>query len=191
MEKQHPSLPRHCFRSGKGRPTRGFSLLELTIAILLSGLVISMVFYAWKYVSIHTIKQQQKTIFQSEADLIVQIIERDLRKSAGVVKLSSNRVVFLLPGGIDTVSYKLENGQFSKNDTVIWHDDNRARLCQFDIAVEAPPVGADSAAPINLSLTIGFTDRFGHSAVYPLKMRTDGPPGGFGALSGRQGGWNF
>jgi hypothetical protein len=167
-------------------------LLELIVALALSGLVMSMVFYSWRYVSNHTLKQQRRTLFQTEADRIVRTLGRELRLSPGVTRIDRNRLSLLRPDGVDTVNYKFEYGAFTKNDTAFWQDDGRARICQFDVEKESVPLDADTLPAITLLITIGFTDRFGDSAAYPLKARVERPAGEARDRFGRGGtGWNF
>jgi type II secretory pathway pseudopilin PulG len=170
-------------------------IVELIVALVMAGMVMSMVFYSWRYVSNHTIKQQRKTLFQAEADRIVRTLERELRRSPGVKPvggdLVKNRVKLLLPGGVDTVDYNFEYGVFKKNDTAFWNDDGRARISRFDVEQEALSRDEDTLSTVTLLITIGFTDRFGDSALYPLKVRVERPVDWADGALGRGGGWFF
>jgi type II secretory pathway pseudopilin PulG len=166
-------------------------LVELIVALVLAGMVMSMVFYSWRSISNHTIKQQRKTLFQAEADRIVRTLDRELRRSPGVMPVGANRVKLLRPEGSDTVDYNFEYGVFKKNDTAFWQDDGRARISRFDVEKEAAPMGEDTLSTVTLLITIGFTDRFGDSAEYPLKVRVERLPDWSGGGLGRGGGWFF
>ena len=191
MEKNCRPLRRHRSRGDKGRGRKGFVLVELMIALVLSGFVMTMVFYSWKYISNHTVTQQRKAMFQTEADRIAQTIAQQIRKSPEVMSIASTSIRFLLPGGADTVAYEFENGSFQKNGAALWQDNGRARICQFDIVKEASSLEADTLTSMTILLTIGFMDRFGNAGVYPIKVRAAVSPDRLNAEYGKVKGWNF
>lgn len=176
--------------SHMARP-RGFILLELMIALVLSGFVISTMFFAWKYISKHTITQQKKSFFQVEADRIVQSIAQQIRRSPEVMKLTSNSITVLSPGGRDTIVYEFTNGSLRKNNVEVWNDDRSAWITQFSIEKENSELGIDTSSSMTILLTVGLQDRFGNSSVFPLKVRAAIFPERFNRETGGVRGWNF
>jgi prepilin-type N-terminal cleavage/methylation domain-containing protein len=184
----HPRLPH---RSGTVVRRRGFTIVELMIALTLSGFVMSMVFYSWNYISHYTVTQQRKAMFQNEADRIAQLMVAQIRKSPKVVLKSDRSVVLLSPNGLDSIAYEYTEESFKKNNTEIWGDSNSARITQFLIKKEDPGIDIDSAKSVMLLLTIGFKDRFGNESVFPLKVKAAVSPDQFDGKGSREREWNF
>jgi prepilin-type N-terminal cleavage/methylation domain-containing protein len=171
---------------------RGFVLIELMIALILSGFVMTMVFYSWKYISDHTIMQQRKALFQAEAERIAQLIVLQIRKSPEVVRTAHSSIAFLSPTGLDTIVYEFMNGSFRKNGLELWSSDRDARITQFSIETEHAGLMTDSSNFVTLLLTVGLKDRFGNSSTLPLKVRAALSPDRFTTeTGGGSRGWNF
>jgi type II secretory pathway pseudopilin PulG len=175
----------------KNRGGAGFTIIELIIALVLSGFVITMMFQSWKYISNHLLRQQQKTLFQTEAGRIAQTILLQIRKSPEVVKVTSTSIVFLSHTSRDTVTYEFAYGAFLKNDTALWCDDRHARIDRFSIEKENAGPDGDTSNFIPLVITVGFIDRFGNSGAFPLKVRAAVSPDRLSTEAGAARGWNF
>jgi prepilin-type N-terminal cleavage/methylation domain-containing protein len=191
MKNKIVSHPRCSYRSKNAVRRRGFTIVELLIALTLSGFVMSMVFYSWNYISHYTVTQQRKALFQSEANRIAQLIVAQIRKSPKVVLKSEMSVIFLSQSGLDTIAYEWTSETLKKNNVEIWCDSNSARLTQFSIKKEDPGIDIDSTKSTMLLLTIGFKDRFGDESVFPLKVKAAVSPDQFDSKGGREREWNF
>ncbi len=170
---------------------RGFAIVELMIALVLSGFVMTMVFYSWKYISDHTFRQQRKTLFQTEADRIAQTIISQIRKSPEVLRMTPTSISFLSPGSLDTIAYEFINGSFRRNETEIWSNDRSARIAQFSIEKENPSLVIDTSNSVPILVTMVFQDRFGNTSTIPLKVRAVMFPDRFTAEPGQLKGWNY
>jgi prepilin-type N-terminal cleavage/methylation domain-containing protein len=184
------------FRSRRINPgaatgRHGFTIVELMIALVLSGFVMTMVFYSWNYISNHTITQQRRALFQTEADRIAQTIVFQIRKSPEVLRIASTSIAFLSPDGVDTIVYEFVNGSFRKNNRELWSSDHDARIIQFSIEQERSSPGPDTSNSIPLLLTIGLNDRFGNASVIPLKVRAIVVSDDFVTDAASARAWNF
>ena len=191
MENKTVSHTLHPYRYDKMLRLGGFTIVELMIALALSGIVMSLVFSSWKYISHYTVTQQRKALFQTEANRIAQLIASQIRKSPKVVLKSANSIVFLSPDGLDTIAYEWTSESFKKNNAEMWGDDRSARITQFLIEKENPGIELDSANSIMLLLTLGFKDRFDNESVFPLKVKAVVFPDQFDVKGRSAREWNF
>jgi prepilin-type N-terminal cleavage/methylation domain-containing protein len=174
--------------SGTQNHPNAFSLIELMVALSLSGIAVTLVFYSWKYISHHTITQQRKTLFQTDADRIAQSIVAQIRKSPEVVTIAQNTVGFLSQNGSDTITYEFSGGVLRKNNTEVLCNSKGAKITQFSIENEVVPVEIGEPNSIMLILTVGFEDKFGNTSVIPLKVKATLSPERLNMLTGK---WNF
>ncbi len=167
---------------------RAVTIIELMIALALSGIVVSMVFFSWNYIMRHTTIHQRKALFQAEADRIAQSIMGAIKKSPEIIAVKSNGIVFLSSNGLDTIVYECVNGDFRKNDTTVPCNAQDARITRFTVETGIVDKGTNSTNSIVLSLSICLEDRFGNTSTIPLTVRAAVPPSRLEDIKGK---WNF
>jgi prepilin-type N-terminal cleavage/methylation domain-containing protein len=151
--------------------SRGFTLLELIVAMALCAFALSLVFYSWNYISNHTIVQQRRSLFQAESDRIAQSIAAEMRKSPEVISLSTNRVTMLAANGADTVTFEYSNGVLLKNNAPVSCLLAGGRVTQFLIEKEGAAESNPASTYATITLTFRMENNFGDVSQIPLKIR--------------------
>ena len=87
----------------------GTTVVELTIAIILSSMVISTVYFTWNHINRHIARQQNHTRLQTECNRLNRQIIRQLRDASIVIKWDETNIVFTTYSSPDTISYSFES----------------------------------------------------------------------------------
>ena len=156
-------------------PMPGFSLMELLVAMALSGMVVTLVFFSWNHITHHTITQRQKSMFQAEAVRVSEAIAGEIRKSPEVLSWKDNAITFIAPNGVDTVTYEQMYNGFMKNGTPLPLIVPGAFVSQFTVEPESPADALDASKTVMLSISLTMQDNFGNSSVIPLQLRVNAP----------------
>ncbi|HUI91694.1 MAG TPA: type II secretion system protein [Chitinivibrionales bacterium] len=155
------------------RPSRpaakgGFTIIEFIVAIVISGIAISLALFSWTFISRHTTLQKRKSAFYAQTEQAAALISNDIRTSPQVIYFNDQGITFLSRGNGDTVTYRLDSDTLRKNDTAVRYFSEGAIPVKFSIEKDqtAPlpsPSRADSCAPqdIALIITLGAKDRTG------------------------------
>jgi prepilin-type N-terminal cleavage/methylation domain len=170
------------------RHAHGFSLLELLVAMALSIMVVTLVFFSWNYITRHTITQQQKSLFQAEADRVAHAIALEIRKSPEVISWKNDRIVFLSSNNPDTITYEFSNGNLLKNEAVVPCNAQTAHITSFSIEGDAVERQLSASNSVSLVVTLGMEDGFGNSSTVPLHVRANFPLDRQDSLTRK---WNF
>lgn len=93
----------------------GYSLMELVVAMLLSSIVLSNVYFFWKYMDKHVITYSNKAMLQKENDRIIHQITSAIRQSSGIIKYNQNSINFTDDKNEDTVSFSFSNDSLYRN----------------------------------------------------------------------------
>lgn len=153
----------------------GFSLLELLVAMALSGMVVTLVFFSWNHITHHTLTQRQKSMFQAEIVRVSEAIAAEIRKSPEVLSWKDNAITFIAPNGVDTVTYEQAYNGFMKNGAPLSLIVPGAFISQFMVAPESPGDALDASKTVMLSISLTMQDNFGNSGVIPLQVRVNAP----------------
>jgi len=107
------STPRFPLYSG----SRGVTLIELTVAVVLSTFVAASVFFTWNHLNRYTAVQKHRTALQAESNRIVNQITAQLRRSEHIIRFDRSSLEFTVNNPVDTISYVLTNRALNCNGT--------------------------------------------------------------------------
>ncbi|MBN1309429.1 MAG: hypothetical protein JXA18_16030 [Chitinispirillaceae bacterium] len=98
-------------RRDERSPVRaGVTLLDLTVAIVLTAIVVSIVYAAWTQINRHTLTHQRRTALRGECSRVAEALSRRLRRAEEVLAWDRTSIRFILSGLHDTVTYSY-NGE--------------------------------------------------------------------------------
>jgi prepilin-type N-terminal cleavage/methylation domain-containing protein len=144
--------------SRTGNP-RGFSLIELVVAIVMSTLVLGAAFSAWVLVNKHTVSGKRKAVLQAETDRMVRTIASQIRTAPAVVAWTDRSITMIAAGSGDTLVWAFDGDSLSHNDTMVRISSPRARVTDFHIADLTEGNTSPRGALLSVSLTM--RDDFG------------------------------
>jgi len=155
--------------------SRGFSLVELVVAIVMSTLVLGAVFSAWILVNRHTISGKRKAILQAEADRIVRSIALQIRATPAVVVWTDQSITMIAPGSNDTLVWAFDGDSLARNDTAIRFISPSARVTDFRIAdlTEGNPSSRGTLLSVSLTMQDDFGDE-SRASMQAAAMRVAG-----------------
>jgi prepilin-type N-terminal cleavage/methylation domain-containing protein len=115
MKNIHVTVPGCLHQSA----VKGFSLVELTLAISITAILSVLIFSVWNQLTLHTSRQERRTALRSESLRITKQIGMHLHKTDNVISWNSTSIKATLPPDNDTVSYKFNGTDFEYNDKAI------------------------------------------------------------------------
>jgi len=138
--------------------SRGVTLVELVVALSISGIVISLVMFSWTFVARHTETQKRKAQFHAQSELVASIVANDVRRASQVISFNENSITLVAPTG-DTVSYCLRNDSLIKNDSIPQPISDNAKVTKFSVEAEGQASTTSSGAQnAMLDITLGTQD---------------------------------
>jgi prepilin-type N-terminal cleavage/methylation domain-containing protein len=175
----------------------GHTLIELIVALSISGIVITMALFSWTFISRHTTIQKRKSIFYSQAEMTASLIVNDLRTSPAILSINDHAITFVARTNGDTVTYEFTGDSLRKNRIGVPLVAEGANVVQFSIekrsvTTEDPirkSLPGKKREDILLIVTLGMQDRTGLTSLLPLQVKVrspDEPTGGYGNNR-----WNF
>jgi prepilin-type N-terminal cleavage/methylation domain-containing protein len=172
---------------------RGVTLVELIVALVISGIVISLAMFSWTYLSRHTTLTKRKHLFYSQTELTAAIIANDVRRSPQIILFTENAVSYIDGRSGDTVVYKFDGDTLRKNDTAVQFVSEGAKVIKFSVEKDEASSGAkpgylNQSQDIVLLITLGMQDRAGTTSEIPNKVKVRYIEGGEEVIKSR---WNF
>lgn len=140
------------------RSSRGTTLVELTVAFVLTSIVISIVYFTWNHLTIHTHTQKRRSVLNAECLRITQQISIHLHQAEQVLDWSRNSIRVLRPTDNDTISYSYDGTtlQFNKNPLTILSPQTTVQT--FTIENSNPE---DPASPYLFTITLKLQNAAG------------------------------
>jgi prepilin-type N-terminal cleavage/methylation domain-containing protein len=148
---------------------RGITLVELLVALVISGIVISGAMFSWTFISRHTTLQKRKSAFFAQTEQAAALIANDIRTSPHVLFFDDNTITLVARTSGDTITYRLTGDSLRKNDAAVRFFSEGATPVKFSIekdkSASSSPSGltSDPRVPqdIVLIVTLGTRDRTG------------------------------
>jgi prepilin-type N-terminal cleavage/methylation domain-containing protein len=103
---------------------KGMTLVEVLIALLVTGIILSAVYFMFVRITIMNKEQQEYVQAQDGVRNVMLLIEKDIRTSSQHILLKELDGCYNLsdlekPDSTEDISYCIEDGKFSRNDQVI------------------------------------------------------------------------
>ncbi len=94
---------------------RGYTLLELLIAMSAGAAVLATISFLWISITRSTSRLQTKSILTTETHRIGALFINELRHSSAVLECTPSNIRFVSGDGIDTVSYSFQYDSLFRN----------------------------------------------------------------------------
>lgn len=153
--------------------TGGYSLVELVVAMVLVSIVISNVYFFWRYMDRHVIRHSESASLQSESDRIVHQIVSSVKKSSTLLNYDRNSIMMLGETDEDTVSYSFSNDTLYRNKIAMSILTPRSHVKDFEIKnlTEDP---LNSFQFLFLEITVTLVNRTGFESQATLRVKSRG-----------------
>jgi prepilin-type N-terminal cleavage/methylation domain-containing protein len=156
QKKRHTNEPEHSNQTG-------LTLIELTVAMVVSSILLFTVFYTWNHIDKYINKSKHSTMLEKETERLGSMIASQIRRSSEIILWDENRIDMLNPNGSDTLSY-----YFNKENLLLNNDTVRvlvpdAKVKQFKLIDLDETQGKDKKSML-LDLTLSIESRVGDSA---------------------------
>lgn len=102
---------------GGGR--RGVTLIELTVAVILTSIVITIVYASWNHLVFYTTVQKRRGSLQNESTRITDQMITKLHKAQRVIRWSPDEILFTVSEPTDTIHYSFDGTSLRCNDKPI------------------------------------------------------------------------
>jgi prepilin-type N-terminal cleavage/methylation domain-containing protein len=163
-------------------PQAGVTLIELVVAMVIAGIVISLTLASWTFISTHTTLGQHKTEFLSQAEQTASLIVNSIRRSEQVISFDKNAISFIAASGGDTVTYAFDGDTLRKNGAPVQFVTEGATVVRFSVEKDeaasmpsarplASAQSAQDAQDIVLTITLGMKDRTGAASEIPSSVK--------------------
>ncbi|MBD3322283.1 MAG: prepilin-type N-terminal cleavage/methylation domain-containing protein [Chitinivibrionales bacterium] len=83
----------------------GITLVELMVAIAVSGIIVGVVCTSWVFISRHAAQKKRQTHFRVQTENAARRILSQVRRSQKVLYFDESSIAFLAPGKTDTLRY--------------------------------------------------------------------------------------
>lgn len=114
----------------------GITLVELIVAIVVSGLIVTVAYSSWIFLSRHTSEKKRQTQFRLETENIARSIISKIRRSSKVLYYDESSIVFLAPESKDTVRYSFNEEYLFYNEDTITYLSPGIRCVNFKVEQE-------------------------------------------------------
>ncbi|MBN1577900.1 MAG: hypothetical protein JW913_15175 [Chitinispirillaceae bacterium] len=97
-------------RNDRSTAFAGVTLLDLTMAVVLTSMVVSIVYATWTQINRHTVTHQRRAALRGECSRIAETMAGQLRRAEAVIQWDRSSVSFIPSASHDTLTYSY-NGE--------------------------------------------------------------------------------
>lgn len=133
--------------------SRGVTLVELTVAVVLSTFVAASVLFTWNHLNRYTTTQERRTALQTECNRIITQITTQLRRAEYIIRFDRSSLQFTIGNPIDTITYNATAGALEYKGTPISYTLNGTRVDIFSVE-NVNAAGDEEAYLFNLTLRL-------------------------------------
>jgi type II secretory pathway pseudopilin PulG len=94
----------------------GVTLMELTVAVVLTSIVIAIIYVSWNRLTFYTTTQKRRSALTSECNRLTDMLVTQLNKAHTVIRWSHYDIIFVVAGSEDTLNYSFDGYQLRCND---------------------------------------------------------------------------
>jgi Tfp pilus assembly protein PilE len=109
----------------------GVTLVELTVAVVMSSTMIIIVYTTWNMLNHHMFSQQRKAALHGECERIAKTVTTQLRRADAVLQWDRNSIRFISSGFTDTITYSYNGTLLDYNAQPISLTLPRASVTEF------------------------------------------------------------
>jgi type II secretory pathway component PulJ len=152
----------------------GYSLAELVIAMVLTSIVISNVYFFWRYMDRHILVHSENAILQKETDRLIHLVTSDVRKASSILHYDQKSITLLGKTDEDTISYSFSEDTLYKNNIPLTILAKRAHVKNFEIKdLNEDPQNTSAFVLLEFNLTL--INHSGYESEAKLVVKTERP----------------
>lgn len=150
----------------------GYSLIELVVAMVLVSIVVSNVYFFWRYMNRHIIRHSESASLQIESDRIVHQIVSSVKRSSSILDYDRNSITMLGETDEDTVSYSFTNDTLYRNKIKLSLLTSRSHVKDFEIKnLTEDPLNSSGFLFLEITVTLAHQSGFESQATLRVKSR--------------------
>jgi type II secretory pathway pseudopilin PulG len=159
------------------RSIGGITLVELMVAVVLSGIVISAVFMSWSYLNSHIAIQKRKGFIGEETKRLAHMVAMHTRRSPHVLNWNKNSITVLNPDTKDTLRYTYRDEELLLNDNPLQIRIPNTHVSSFTLSSvdQGNIIHATRHLLLEIEVVVSHTSE--HSDTERVLVKTMGPPG--------------
>lgn len=154
----------------------GATLVELTLAMFISAIVISLTFYAWNQINIHVARGQERSFFRVAGRRMLDRLSDDLRRSTALLAHHSSGVTFVSASG-DTLNYEFYGRELLRNGEPVPTADSAAFITDFQIESSEQEQIVGGVQDVLLEITLSLENERGYVMKRTVAVAVRKPPG--------------
>lgn len=155
---------------------RGATLVELTLAMFISAIVITLTFYAWNQINIHVARGQERSFFRLAGRNLIDRLSDDLRRSTALLAHHSSGVTFVSASG-DTANYEFYGRELLRNGEPVPPADSAAFITDFHIESSEQEQIVGGVQDVLLEITLSLENDRGYVMQRTVAVAVRKPPG--------------
>ena len=98
-----------------GGNNRGITLIELSVAVILTSIVITIVYASWNHLVFYTSLQKRRSSLQTECSRISDLLIMKLHHAETIIRWSSDDIQFTVTDPADTLHYSFDGSSLNCN----------------------------------------------------------------------------
>ncbi|MDG5816211.1 prepilin-type N-terminal cleavage/methylation domain-containing protein [Chitinispirillales bacterium ANBcel5] len=134
----------------------GVSIIELTVAMAISAVLLSILFYTWNTFNFQIAQRDHVYSLRDETIRIAEEITTNIRRTPSVLDYSLNSIRFISPTHGDTVEYRFDGEQLSRNGKTVTNRAYGGEITSFEIRGHNTQIGSEH---ILLEILLTSSDR--------------------------------
>lgn len=152
----------------------GYSLIELVISMVLVSIVISNVYFFWRYMDRHVLVHSENASLQKETDRLIHLVTSAVRRSSSILHYDQKSITLLGETDEDTISYSFSEDTLYKNKVPLTILARRAHVKNFEIKdLNNDPQNTSAFVFLEFSLTL--INHSGYESEAKLVVKTRRP----------------
>lgn len=146
--------------------------MELVIAMVLVSIVISNVYFFWRYMDKHVLVHSENASLQKETDRLIHLITTSVRRASSVLHYDQKSITFLGEADEDTISYSFSEDTLYKNKVPLTILARKAHVKNFEIKnLNDDPYNASVSILLEFNLTLSNPSGYESEAKLVVKTR--------------------
>jgi prepilin-type N-terminal cleavage/methylation domain-containing protein len=156
----------------RNQDRNGYSLMELVIAMALASIVISNVYFFWRYMDRHISVHSENASLQKETDRLIHQITSAVRKASSILYYDYKSITLLGETDEDTISYSFSQDTLYKNKVPLTILTRKAYVKNFEIKnLSDDPNNASAFILLEFNLTLRNQSGYESEAKLVVKIK--------------------
>ncbi|MBD3419390.1 MAG: hypothetical protein GF398_04655 [Chitinivibrionales bacterium] len=153
---------------------RGFTILELVMAVSMSMLAVAVIFAAWRYFSVHTISNQRTSTFNVEVDRLAKSLAGRVRRSPEILAWNESGIAFIDRHTNDTVALAFYNDSLYFAEKTVKLASHGAGIVKFEIEKVSEDKLLETANLL-LKFALGVEDGYSNTSEISVNVMVLNP----------------